>query len=266
MAEPVTASEALAHFEGFMATEPDKLREGLPIIRQFLDEYGPDRSMEDLSGDDITGYLAENPPEAPGDLEPLRAFLAYCSRLAFTPENLVPHLQLGPTAGGARGGRGAAAELGGKAFYVTLDGLRRLEAQVEEERAKRPDIAQKLRDAMADKDFRENAPLDAARDEQAHLEMRIRDLESKLRNAVIIDEEAKAGRANVGSVIKLKNLKTNSEQEFTLVAQNEVDPKSGRISIDSPVGVAVINHGPGEEVTVNAPSGAIKFKIIEVKG
>ena len=83
---------------------------------------------------------------------------------------------------------------------------------------------------------------------------------------MIIDEEAKAGRANVGSVIKLKNLKTGSEQEFTLVAQNEVDPKSGRISIDSPVGVAVINHGPGEEVTVNAPSGAIKFKIVDVKG
>jgi transcription elongation factor GreA len=96
--------------------------------------------------------------------------------------------------------------------------------------------------------------------------MRIRDLESKLRNAVIIDQETKAGRANVGSVIKLKNLKTNSEQEFTLVAQNEVDPKSGKISIDSPVGLAVMNHVPGDEVTVNAPSGPIPFKIVDVKG
>lgn len=266
MAEPVTASEALAHFEGFMASEPEKLREGLPAIQAFLEEYGLDRAMDDLDGEFVTDYVRDNAPESPSDLEPLRAFLAYCSRLAFTPSNLVPYLQLGPAAGGARGGQGAAAELGGKAFYVTLDGLRRLEAQLEDERAKRPEIAQKLRDAMADKDFRENAPLDAARDEQAHLEMRIRDLETKLRNAVIIDEEAKAGRANVGSIVRVKNLKTDSEQEFTLVPQNEVDPKAGRISIESPVGMAVINHGPGDEVTVNAPSGPIQFKIVEVKG
>ena len=266
MAEPVTASEALAHFEGFMATEQEKLREEVPIIRQFLEEYGLDNQLEELEGEFVTNYVREHAPNQPSELEPLRAFLAYCSRLAFTSSNLVPYLQLGPTAGGARGGQGAAAELGGKAFYVTLDGLRRLEAQLEEERGKRPDIAQKLRDAMADKDFRENAPLDAARDEQAHLEMRIRDLESKLRNAVIIDEETKAGRANVGSVVKLKNLKTNGEQEFTLVPPNEVDPKSGRISIESPVGMAVINHVPGDEVTVNAPSGPIPFKILEVNG
>ena len=266
MAEPVTASEALAHFEGFMASEPDKLREELPAITAFLESYGLDRSMEDLQGEYVTSYVREHARDSAGDLEPLRAFLAYCSRLAFTSKNLVPYLQLGPTAGGARGGQGAAAELGGKAFYVTIDGLRRLEIQLEDERAKRPDIAQKLRDAMADKDFRENAPLDAARDEQAHLEMRIRDLESKLRNAVIIDEETKAGRANVGSVVKLKNLKTDREQEITLVPPNELDPKAGRISIDSPVGMAVINHSPGDEVTVNAPSGPIKFKIIEVEG
>jgi transcription elongation factor GreA len=266
VAEPVTASEALEHFEGFMATEPEKLREGEPTLRAFLEAFGMDRTVSEMTADWVTEYVEENAPERPSELEPLRAFLAYCSRLAFTDENLVPALQLGPAAGGARGGMGAAAELGGRAFYVTLDGLKRLEQQLLDEKAKRPDIAEKLREAMADKDFRENAPLDAARDEQAHLEMRIRDLEEKLRNAVIIDEEAKAGRANVGSVIRLLNLKTESEQEFTLVPPNEVDPKSGKISTESPVGVAVINHVTGDEVTVNAPSGVIPFRILEVRG
>ncbi|MQC16803.1 MAG: transcription elongation factor GreA [Chloroflexi bacterium] len=266
MAEPVTASEALGHFEGFMAGEPDKLREGAPIVGAFLEEFGLDRSMSEMSSEFVTEYVEEHGTDQLSDREPLRAFLAYCSRLAFTEENLVPALQLGPEAGGARGGQGAAAELGGKAFYVTLDGLKRLEVQVEEERAKRPSIAEKLREAMADKDFRENAPLDAARDEQAHLEMRIRDLEEKLRNAVIIDQEAKGGRANVGSVVRLKNMKTDSEQEFTLVAPNEVDPKSGKISTESPVGLAVINRITGDDVTVNAPSGPIPFKILEVRG
>lgn len=266
MAEPVTASEALAHFEGFMATEPEKLREGLPLITAFLESFGLDRSMDELEGPDITEYVRENPPESQGDLEPLRAFLAYCSRLAFTETNLVPYLQLGSAAGGARGGQGANAELGGEAFYVTLDGLKRLEAQLQDEKAKRPLIADKLREAMADKDFRENAPLDAARDEQAHLEMRIRDLEFKVRNAVIIDVESKGGRANVGSVVKVMNLKTNKEQEFTLVSPTEVDPKAGKISIQSPVGLAVMNHVEGDEVTVNAPSGPMPLRITEIRG
>jgi len=262
----VTASEALAHFEGFMATEPEKLREGVPAIRALLESFGLDRQVGELKGSDVTAFVRSLPSSTPEDVEPLRAFLAYCSRLNFTDDNLVPFLQLGPAAGGARGGQGANAELGGAAFYVTFDGLKRLEAQVAEEKAKRPLIADKLREAMADKDFRENAPLDAARDEQAHLEMRIRDLESKLRNAVIIDEDAKAGRANVGSVVVLLNLSTNKQQEFTLVSPTEVDPKSGKISIQSPVGVAVMNRSTGDEVTVNAPSGPMKFKLVEVRG
>jgi len=266
VAEPVTAREALGHFEGFMASEPDKLREGAPVVAAFLEAFGLDEPVSDMNGKFVTEYVQSMEGSSPADREPLRAFLAYCSRLAFTEENLVPFLQLGPEAGGARGGQGAAAELGGRAFYVTLDGLKRLEAQVEDERAKRPGIADKLREAMADKDFRENAPLDAARDEQAHLEMRIRDLEEKLRNAVIIDEESKGGRANVGSVVRLQNLKTKTEQEFTLVAPNEVDPKSGKISTESPVGLAVINKITGDEVMVNAPSGSIPFKILEVRG
>ena len=149
---------------------------------------------------------------------------------------------------------------------MTFEGLQRLEQQIAEEKSRRPEIAQKLHDAMADKDFRENAPLDAARDEQAHLEARIRDLESRLRNAVIIDEASKGGRANVGSVVKLLNLKANREQSITLVSPNEVDPANGKISVESPMGVAVLNHALGDEVTVNAPSGPMTFRVLDVQG
>lgn len=266
MAERVTALEALEHFEGSKSTEPEEAATDVPAVRAFLERFGLDRPMAEMSGEDVTVYVEAEGIQDPAAIEPLRAFLAYSSRVAFTAENLVPYLHLGPEAGGARGGRGANAELGGNAFYVTFDGLKHIEEQLAEEKAKRPLIAEKLREAMADKDFRENAPLDAARDEQAHLEMRIRDLETKLRNAVIIDEQAKAGRANVGSVVRLLNLDSNKEQEFTLVSPAEVDPKNGRVSIESPIGVAVINHQTGDEVTVKAPSGAIPFRIVEVRG
>ncbi|MGE3856964.1 MAG: GreA/GreB family elongation factor [Dehalococcoidia bacterium] len=265
MAERITAIEALAHFENSLEGEPEKARTDVPAVAKFIESLGRDRQMSEVTAADVSRYVKAATDASPEQVEPLRAFLAYASRLAFTEQNLVPALHLGPGAGGARGQR-AAAELGGNAYHVTLEGLKRLEQQLEEEKARRPEIAQKLHDAMQDKDFRENAPLDAARDEQAHLEARIRDLESRLRNAVIIDEESKRGRANVGSVVKLLNLKSNKEQVVTLVSPTEVDPSNGKISVASPMGVAVMNRTTGDEVTVNAPAGPIAFRVIDVQG
>jgi transcription elongation factor GreA len=264
MAERMTAGEAVAHF--LQSIDPEKARDERPQIDAFIDVFGVDRPIADLTARDVSAYaqrFAADNVEDVVQLEPVRAFLAYASRLAFTPENLVPALHLGPEAGGARGER-AAEELGGEAYQMTVEGLAALEQELEELKAQRPRIAEELRSAMADKDFRENAPLDAARDAQAHLEARIRDIEARLRHAVIIDRSQKRGRANVGSTVKLLNVASSKEQTFHLVSPNEVDPAKGKISIESPVGSAVINRGAGDEVFVNAPSGRLHFKLIEV--
>jgi transcription elongation factor GreA len=266
MAEPISAREALSHFVNSL--DPEKVRVERPVVERFIAWWGIERTMSELTGEDVKRYHdQEIAGEGAADfthVEPLRAFLAYCSRMAFTEANLVPYLQLGVGAGGARGGRGAAEELGGDAYHMTLEGLQGLERKLEELKAERPMIAEKLRAAMADKDFRENAPLDAARDEQAHLEAQIRDIENRLRRAVIIDRDAKAGRANVGSRVRLLNLNQDREQIFTLVSPTEVDPANGKISIESPVGLALRDRVAGEEVVVQAPAGQLKFKLIEV--
>ena len=277
MAEAISAGDASAHF--LNAIEPEKAREERPEVERFVEWLGAEREMSALGGDEIASYLRERFPDAVTDdeeseldeasaaqIEPLRAFLAYASRLAFTEENLVPHLRLGEGAGGARGGAGAAAELGGKAYYVTLEGVAALEQELDDLKARRPEIASELRAAMADKDFRENAPLDAARDQQAHLEARIRVIEDQLRHAVIIDPETKRGRANVGSTVKVLNLSQDREQTFQLVSPSEVDPADGKISVESPVGSAVIDHVPGDEVEVQAPAGAVRLRVLEVEG
>ena len=260
MAERISASEASNHF--LSSLDPDKARDERALVDRFVEWLGEDRAMNDLAGEDITGFAERDGGEETA-MEPIRAFLAYCSRMAFTGENLVPYLRL---TGGARGGRGAEDELGGDAYYVTIDGLAALEQELEELKAQRPRIAEELRAAMADKDFRENAPLDAARDAQGHLEARIRRTEEGLRHAVIIDEETKAGRANVGSTVRVLNLDANKEQLFHLVSPAEVDPASGKISVESPVGAAMIDRGPGDEVTVRSPSGTTRLRVIEVIG
>lgn len=264
MAEPITATDALAHF--LNAQEPEKAKSERPAIEAFVSWFGPDQNLETLTPSQVADYARNELDSDAERIEPLRAFLAYSSRMAFTGKNLVPALQLGHDAGGARGGQGAVDELGGSAYHVTREGLETLERQLEEMKAQRPMIAEKLREAMADKDFRENAPLDAARDEQAHLEARIREIEERLRHAVIIDSDAKQGRANVGSTVTLLDLEKDTPRTFTLVSPSEVDPSAGKISVQSPVGVAVINHSAGDEITVQAPSGPIRMKLVEVVG
>jgi transcription elongation GreA/GreB family factor len=76
----------------------------------------------------------------------------------------------------------------------------------------------------------------------------------------------KGGRANVGSVVKVLNVNADREQTFTLVSPTEVDPSAGKISIQSPMGVAVMNRLEGDEVTVDAPSGPLVFRIVDIEG
>ncbi len=180
MAEAVSATEASTHF--FNSMDPDKARDERPAVQRFVEWFGAARPMSELDGEAVATY-AEQESGGEAELEPLRGFLAYCSRMAFTAEDLVPHLPLGRESV-------AASTVPGEAYQMTIEGVAALEREAEELKARRPQIAESLRIAMQDKDFRENAPLDAARDEQAHLEARIREVEDRLHRAVIIDTGA----------------------------------------------------------------------------
>ena len=258
MAESVNATDASTHF--LSSLDPDKARDERPAIERFVESIGGDLDMTALDAERVSEY-ARSMEGADAALEPIRAFLAYSKRMAFTDTDLVSQLRLGSSPGGL-----GLTKDSPEAYLVTIEGLARLEQQGDELKGRRPEMAEALRTAMQDKDFRENAPLDAARDEQAHLEARIREIEDQLRRAVIIDEETKGGRANVGSHVTVRNLESNGEQNFQLVSPSEVDPSSGKISIESPFGSAVMDHAVGDEVTVDAPSGKVRFEVTEVVG
>ena len=121
---------------------------------------------------------------------------------------------------------------------------------------------------MADKDFRENAPLDAARDAQAMLEATIRDLEYQVAHAVVVETAFRpaSDRARLGSMVRVTNLELDKAVDYTLVGQTEVDAAAGRISVVSPLGKALIGHRSGEIVDVIAPSGTIQFRLDSVEG
>ena len=130
---------------------------------------------------------------------------------------------------------------------------------------RRAEVAQKLKEAIAQGDLSENADYDAAKNEQAELEERIYTLENMIRKAKIIDESELAGdQVTVGLTVKVLDIDEDEEEEFTIVGSAEADPFEGKISNESLVGKALIGKRAGDEVQVEVPDGFVSYRILEI--
>ncbi len=138
---------------------------------------------------------------------------------------------------------------------LTPEGYLELEAELNDLKLnKRPEVINTLKYARSLGDLSENADYDAARNEQAQLEARIKELEYKLEHSEIIDNKDK-NIANVGSVIVVEYGPDDTE-EYKLVGSLEADPFNNKISNESPIGKAVIGHKAGEKISVESPNGS----------
>ncbi|MDD3842362.1 MAG: transcription elongation factor GreA [Candidatus Izemoplasmatales bacterium] len=122
-----------------------------------------------------------------------------------------------------------------------------------------------LRDARAQGDLSENADYDAARDEQARIEARIKEIENILKHAEII-KETNSKIVSIGKTISIKFLASNSIKEYTVVGHLEANPIAGKVSNESPIGKAIIGLRKGAKVTYKAETGTeIKIEILDIK-
>lgn len=130
---------------------------------------------------------------------------------------------------------------------------------------RRAEVVHDIEVARSFGDLSENAEYDEARTEQAKVEARIKELEEKIANAVIVDEsKVDFSLISVGSTVKGYNVTDDEDFEYSLVGSNEVDPLVGKISDLSPIGKAMIGKRSGETVTVETPAGELKLEIKEV--
>ncbi len=153
-----------------------------------------------------------------------------------------------------------------KEVLLTPDGLAKLEKELEYlKTVKRREVAARIRQALEFGDISENSEYDDAKNEQAFTEGRIASLEKMLRNARVIDED-KVGTdvVTLGAKVRLKDLDSGAEFEYTIVGSAEADPAALRISNESPVGKAVMGQKVGAVVEVNAPAGVLKYEIIAI--
>jgi transcription elongation factor GreA len=151
-----------------------------------------------------------------------------------------------------------------KPVLLTKDGLTRLERELEELRTvRRSEVAERIKYAKDFGDISENAEYEDAKNEQGMLEGRILVVENMIRNAVIIEEAAGGGVVGIGSAVEVKD--EFGKQAFTIVGPAEVDVAQGRISMESPVGKALLGHKVGDQVEVQSPGGSRNVKITKVQ-
>lgn len=150
--------------------------------------------------------------------------------------------------------------------YYTEEGLNKMRAELQQlKTVERKAATQAVVEARDKGDLSENAEYDAAREAQALLELRIAKLEDIIANARIVDEsQIDLTKVSILTTVKIKNVSNGSQMKYTLVAENEADLKIGKISVDSPIGKALLGKKVGENVEVQVPAGKVTFQITEI--
>ena len=151
--------------------------------------------------------------------------------------------------------------------YYTEEGLKKLKDELSHLKdIERPKASNAIAEARDKGDLSENAEYDAAKEAQGMLEMKISKLEATLSNARLIDEsQLDLSKVLVLSKVTIKNLNNQMQLKYTLVAESEADLKSGKISVNSPIGKGLLGKKVGEIAEVIVPNGTIKFEIISIE-
>ena len=150
--------------------------------------------------------------------------------------------------------------------YYTPEGLQRMKDELEQLiSVERPNISKQIAEARDKGDLSENAEYAAAKEAQSMLELKIAKLKDVLGNARLIDEsKIDVSKVQILNKVKLKNLKTNTNVEYTLVAESEANLKEGKLSVGTPIAKALMGKKVNDVVDVQIPSGTIQFQIAEI--
>ena len=235
-----------------------------PALLRFANWLGDDRDLDAILPIELERYqeqLGEVGIDPMRSLEGVRAFLSDARKRRWTDTNLGVHIRIRRKAAVARGGSQTAetrvemTEAGREALQRELE---RLEQDV------RPALTESMQRAAADKDFRENAPYHAAKERLAEVQSRINTLRATLSAAAIVSGTT-SERAGLGSRVVLRDLDEDEELSYTLVGPGEIDARRGRISMQSPVARALVDHVVGDIVEVETPAGITRYRIERVE-
>lgn len=151
-----------------------------------------------------------------------------------------------------------------KEIYLTESGLNDLKNELEYlKQEKRPEVINALKEARALGDLSENAEYDAARNEQAEVEGKIKELEAMLERAVVI-QGGETGKVSIGNSVKIKYVDDEEVEEYIIVGSKEADPFQNKISNESPIAKAIMGHAVNDQVWVESPNGKYQVEVVEI--
>ena len=265
---PVELSQALTQYlstRHFQAA-PDTLQE----LSKFIRWCGRERNVIDITPQEAASYgevmsASAGWQDTTARVQAVKDFLTFCYKSNFTRTSLAKHVRVRKT-----GRKSAPKEKMRSAMDITSEGYENMVNELAALRDERVIVAQDINLAAADKDFRENAPLDAARERQGHLEARIRELEDGLRRAHLVNPDNRdpatklERKIKLGSRVRLLEPSSKDEMVYTLVNASEASPMDFKMSVASPVGKALMYHTVGDEVEVATPRGKLLYHIKEV--
>ena len=266
-------SEALTQFVAAKKSAKS-VQQGHQELGRFVAWCGRERRVAELSPSEVADYAQKiglGGADSAQRLQPVKAFLTYWKDQGWIQNGLATHLRVPRT---RRNTLAKSSSRDGQSYrsvnssQLSQEGYDRLVTQLEDLKGERVGVVEEIKLAMADKDFRENAPLDAAKDHQGIIESRIRVLETSIANAQIRSDTGSAAvtRSTVGAPVTLKDVGSGRVVSYTLVDIREADAATGKISTQSPVGHALLDRTVGEEVTINVPRGTLQYLVQKIVG
>lgn len=261
MAEDLTLWDAISNYlQSVKAAERNAAAQELG---RFARWYGGERILRQISPGDLERYQEQFTVNGndPTKLTPLRQFFSDARKNKLIDSSLAAHIRIRRKTGPRLASEAAVAEQ----VELTQTGFDQLQAElVRLESIEQPAARQELQRAAADKDFRENAPYDAAKQHLAELQRRVNDIKAMLGNHVIVTEQV-SDRIGLGATVMVHDLDEDEQLTYTLVGPGEIDPHNGKISIQSPVGRALSDKRIGDVIMVDTPAGQSRFRIDSIK-
>ena len=266
---PTSTNQSVTEtFQAYVRQLPDDTKQqAQPEIAKFVRWVGGERTVGSLTASEIGEFsdaIASRTSSA-GAAERaahVKQYLAFLKKKGLISVNLSQHLRLRKSRTALSVGR-ANRDSTGRVVRLTRSGFNDLTKKLADLQEERVRLVEEIHKAAADKDVRENAPLEAARESQGMIMARITELEATLKASVIIDDNKPDRKTvRIGSSVKLKDSGTGSVTGYQLVEPNEANPLTGKISIASPVGAAILGRDAGEDVKVNTPRGEQSYQIV----
>ena len=264
----VTLGEAVAKY---LAIIPDEKKNAAQQeINNFIRWYGGrEKTMDSLEGSAVGSYaerLARTDAACIQKLDLVRGFLTYAHKQQWCRDNLSVSIRVVKKTK-TKSSASSLKKKGQKKepSYMTQQAFDGIQVELKTLQEKRLVVIEDVKRAAADKDFKENAPYHAAREQKSMLDGKIMELDELITTAVIIEENQNTNTVCIGSTVVLQDMISGKELRYTLVGPREVNPAKGKISGVSPVGKAVLGKCPGDTFEVTVPSGKLQFQLKEIE-